>query len=70
MEQTMSTFTTYARKAIEYLQDVLKPGADVLDVGSGSGYLTACFAEAVKVYNKNSKLRGKVFWFRNSQRIS
>lgn len=60
MKQTISAPHMHA-KAIEYLQDVLKPGANVLDVGSGSGYLTACFAEAVKVYNKNSKLRGKVF---------
>ncbi|KAH8278953.1 hypothetical protein KR018_011772 [Drosophila ironensis] len=29
--------------ALEYLRDHLKPGAHVLDVGSGSGYLTACF---------------------------
>lgn len=30
--------------ALELLKDKLKPGARVLDVGSGSGYLTACFA--------------------------
>lgn len=30
--------------ALELLQDQLKPGNRVLDVGSGSGYLTACFA--------------------------
>lgn len=30
--------------ALELLQDHLKPGNRVLDVGSGSGYLTACFA--------------------------
>lgn len=29
--------------ALEILKDHLKPGAVVLDVGSGSGYLTACF---------------------------
>jgi len=28
-----------------YLGDVLKPGAKVLDVGSGSGYLCAAFYE-------------------------
>ncbi|KAI8870924.1 protein-L-isoaspartate O-methyltransferase-like protein [Ramicandelaber brevisporus] len=30
--------------ALEYLKDFLVPGARALDVGSGSGYLTACFA--------------------------
>lgn len=29
------------------LKDNLKPGAKVLDIGSGSGYLTACFADLV-----------------------
>ena len=29
---------------LELLKDVLKDGAAVLDVGSGSGYLTACMA--------------------------
>ncbi|CAJ0940011.1 unnamed protein product, partial [Mesorhabditis belari] len=33
--------------ALEGLKDHLKPGARVLDVGSGSGYLTACFARMV-----------------------
>jgi len=33
---------------LEQLSDLLKPGARVLDVGSGSGYLTACFGEMVK----------------------
>ncbi len=30
--------------ALELLKDRLQPGMRVLDVGSGSGYLTACFA--------------------------
>ncbi|CAH8568703.1 unnamed protein product [Schistosoma mattheei] len=30
--------------ALEALRDHLKPGAHALDVGSGSGYLTACMA--------------------------
>ncbi len=30
--------------ALELLKDQLKPGMRALDVGSGSGYLTACFA--------------------------
>uniref|UniRef100_A0A914WMP5 Protein-L-isoaspartate O-methyltransferase n=1 Tax=Plectus sambesii TaxID=2011161 RepID=A0A914WMP5_9BILA len=33
--------------ALELLKDQLKEGAKVLDVGSGSGYLTACFAHMV-----------------------
>lgn len=33
--------------ALELLEDKLKEGASVLDVGSGSGYLTACFARMV-----------------------
>ncbi|KAL1462730.1 hypothetical protein WDU94_014543 [Cyamophila willieti] len=41
-------------QALEILKDHLKPGARVLDIGSGSGYLTACMAHMVgptgKVY--------------------
>lgn len=33
--------------ALEILEEVLVDGANVLDVGSGSGFLTACFAEMV-----------------------
>ena len=33
--------------ALESLLPALNPGAHVLDVGSGSGYLTACFSELV-----------------------
>jgi protein-L-isoaspartate(D-aspartate) O-methyltransferase len=33
---------------LEILKDQLKPGAKVLDVGSGSGYLTACMAHLVR----------------------
>ncbi|XP_053331109.1 protein-L-isoaspartate(D-aspartate) O-methyltransferase-like isoform X2 [Spea bombifrons] len=33
--------------ALELLEDKLTEGAKVLDVGSGSGYLTACFARMV-----------------------
>jgi len=33
---------------LELLLDNLKPGAKVLDVGSGSGYLVACMAHMVK----------------------
>ncbi|XP_040172444.1 protein-L-isoaspartate(D-aspartate) O-methyltransferase isoform X1 [Anopheles arabiensis] len=33
--------------ALELLQSYLKPNSKVLDVGSGSGYLTACFARFI-----------------------
>lgn len=33
--------------ALEVLSDKLTDGASALDVGSGSGYLTACFARMV-----------------------
>ena len=34
--------------ALEALTDHIKEGAKVLDVGSGTGYLTACFAIMVR----------------------
>ncbi|GAB0098844.1 Protein-L-isoaspartate(D-aspartate) O-methyltransferase [Sergentomyia squamirostris] len=34
--------------ALELLKDHVRPGSHVLDVGSGSGYLTACFARYMK----------------------
>ncbi|KAJ3295685.1 Protein-L-isoaspartate(D-aspartate) O-methyltransferase [Borealophlyctis nickersoniae] len=34
--------------ALEVLEPFLKPGNKALDVGSGSGYLTACMAHMVK----------------------
>lgn len=58
-KQTISAPHMHAR-AIEYMEPVLKPGNSILDIGSGSGYLCACYAEAVKVYNKNLKKRGTV----------
>ncbi|KAI6170780.1 Protein-L-isoaspartate O-methyltransferase [Aphelenchoides bicaudatus] len=33
--------------ALEGLLDVIKPDSHILDVGSGSGYLTACFAKLI-----------------------
>jgi len=33
--------------ALHYLEDVIKNGSHVLDVGSGSGYLSVCFAKMV-----------------------
>ena len=44
--QTISAPTMHAN-AIEYLKNSLRKGAKVLDVGSGSGYLTVCFAKMV-----------------------
>lgn len=39
--------------ALEVLNDKLKPGAKALDIGSGTGYLTACFAVMVNRFNFN-----------------
>lgn len=39
------------------MRDQLKPGAHVLDVGSGSGYLTACFYRYVKSKGENANTR-------------
>ena len=39
--------------ALEILHEKLKEGAKVLDVGSGTGYLTACFAVMVQLHLKN-----------------
>lgn len=46
--------------ALEYLRDHLYPGTRVLDVGSGSGYLTACFLRYIqeKGENPNTKVVG------------
>ena len=38
--------------ALEYLKDFLQPGARALDVGSGSGYLTACMAHMMNFTGK------------------
>ena len=57
--QTISAPHMHA-KALEYLEPVLQPGSYILDIGSGSGYLTACFGEAVQVYHKDEYSRGKV----------
>jgi protein-L-isoaspartate(D-aspartate) O-methyltransferase len=47
-------------KALEYLRPVLVPGSHILDIGSGSGYLTACFGYLVGVGNSDMDQRGKV----------
>ena len=43
MTQAAITFSQHAH-ALELLKEQLAPGKKALDVGSGSGYLTACFA--------------------------
>ena len=47
-------------KALKYLEDKLYPGAKVLDIGSGSGYLTAVFGYLVETNktNNDSKVIG------------
>ena len=59
VKQTISAPHMHA-KALEYLYPKLKPGSVVLDVGSGSGYLTACFGHLVTVYSPHKNYRGKV----------
>ncbi|XP_037920802.1 protein-L-isoaspartate(D-aspartate) O-methyltransferase [Hermetia illucens] len=44
--------------ALEILKDKLVPGATVLDVGSGSGYLTACFARFINAAGGGGKVVG------------
>lgn len=39
--------------ALELLEDKLVPGNTCLDVGSGSGYLTACMALMVSLIFQN-----------------
>ena len=59
--QTISAPTMHAN-AIEYLKDSLGKGAKVLDIGSGSGYLTVCFAKMVldKRIPLSNEAQGKV----------
>jgi protein-L-isoaspartate(D-aspartate) O-methyltransferase len=57
--QTISAPHMHA-KALEFMEPVLKGGASVLDIGSGSGYLTACFGKACDVYNIDHTKRGTV----------
>lgn len=42
---------------MELLKDHLKPGGSVLDVGSGSGYLTACFLRFMDLQGDNNNGR-------------
>jgi len=43
---------------LEFLKDHLYPGAKVLDIGSGSGYLTAVFGSLVGANNKDGRAVG------------
>uniref|UniRef100_A0A672RDF5 Protein-L-isoaspartate O-methyltransferase n=1 Tax=Sinocyclocheilus grahami TaxID=75366 RepID=A0A672RDF5_SINGR len=45
--QSIGEFHTSHAHALEVLSDKLTEGASAMDVGSGSGYLTACFARMV-----------------------
>ena len=58
LEQTISAPHMHA-KAIEYLQGKLVPGASVLDVGSGSGILTAIYGKEFKLIIKIQKKEEK-----------
>ena len=50
--------------ALEVLKDHLKEGSKALDVGSGSGYLTACMAMMVKKnIIKKTRINWKDFFF-------
>jgi protein-L-isoaspartate(D-aspartate) O-methyltransferase len=50
MNQTISAPHMHAM-ALEALSDKLSPGKKVLDIGCGSGYMTACFAILLNVSN-------------------
>jgi protein-L-isoaspartate(D-aspartate) O-methyltransferase len=47
-------------QALDALKPVLIQGNHILDIGSGSGYLTACFGYLVNVSSDDKKKRGKV----------
>ena len=57
--QTISAPHMHAR-ALDAMWPVLHEGAHILDIGSGSGYLTACFGIQCKVFHKDHRYRGKV----------
>jgi protein-L-isoaspartate(D-aspartate) O-methyltransferase len=57
--QTISAPHMHAQ-ALDALRPVLTFGSHILDIGSGSGYLTACFGYLVGVGNKDEDERGKV----------
>uniref|UniRef100_A0A1A9ZRM6 protein-L-isoaspartate(D-aspartate) O-methyltransferase n=1 Tax=Glossina pallidipes TaxID=7398 RepID=A0A1A9ZRM6_GLOPL len=43
--------------AMEYLRNRMIPGCHVLDIGSGSGYLTACFWRFIQAQKKSDKTK-------------
>ena len=53
-EQTISAPHMHI-KALKYLEDKLIPGSKILDIGSGSGYLTAVFGYLVETNEKDNK---------------
>ena len=52
-QQTISAPHIHAL-VLHHLQDKLYPGSNVLDVGSGSGYLTALFGYLLKTHKKDN----------------
>lgn len=54
--------STQHAHALELLKDQLVEGAKALDVGSGSGYLTACFARMVSSQDSVSSSQGASGW--------
>jgi len=52
---TLSILFILDAYALEVLEEKLKEGAKVLDVGSGTGYLTACFAIMVNIFKTSIK---------------
>lgn len=58
MHQYSLFMPTQHAYALELLYDKLQPGNNILDVGAGSGYLTACFARAVQQVDGGSSSSG------------
>ena len=48
--------------ALDILSKHLKPNSNILDVGAGSGFLTACFARFIqeKAKLENTEVTGKI----------
>jgi protein-L-isoaspartate(D-aspartate) O-methyltransferase len=56
--------------ALEWLEPYLKPHAVVLDVGSGSGYLTFCFGMLFKAKEESMGLTTSLNWWSSLGRTS